>query len=75
MKKLPIISGKEVIKRLKKVGFVATRQRDDHVRMEKMSDDGIIKVTVSLHKEMKKGTLKQIINVVGLTKEAFNELK
>jgi len=29
--KLPIISGLDVIKRLKRVGFIATRQKGSHV--------------------------------------------
>jgi predicted RNA binding protein YcfA (HicA-like mRNA interferase family) len=33
--KLRNISGLEIIKRLKKVGFIATRQQGSHVRLEK----------------------------------------
>ena len=33
--KIPLISGIEVIKRLKKSGFIATRQKGSHVRIEK----------------------------------------
>jgi len=32
--RLPVLSGLELIKRLKKAGFVATRQRGSHVRLE-----------------------------------------
>ncbi len=52
--KLPIISGIEVIKRLKKAGFIATRQRGSHVRLEKYSEGEVIKLTVPLHSELKK---------------------
>lgn len=71
---LPVISGIDVIKRLKKVGFVATRQKGSHIRLEKSLEDKTIKLTVPLHKELKKGTLKRIINDAGLTVEEFNEL-
>ena len=47
--KIPIISGIEVIKRLKRYGFIATRQKGSHIRLEKSSDDGPIKLTVPLH--------------------------
>ena len=44
-----VVSGIEVIKRLKRVGFVATRQKGSHVRLEKSGKDGTIKLTVPLH--------------------------
>ncbi|MFH1071799.1 MAG: type II toxin-antitoxin system HicA family toxin [Nanoarchaeota archaeon] len=73
--KLPIISGLEVIKRLKKAGFVATRQKGSHVRLEKYSRGSYIKLTVPLHDEMKKGTLSRIIKDAGLSLEEFEQLK
>ena len=72
--KLPLISGIEVIKRLKKSGFIATRQRGSHVRLEKSTADTIIKLTVPLHSELKKGTLSRIIKDAGLTLEEFEKL-
>lgn len=37
--KLPLISGIETIKRLKKAGFIATRQKGSHVRLERYIDN------------------------------------
>ena len=73
--KLPLISGIDVIKRLKKAGFIATRQKGSHVRLEKYHNGKTIKITVPLHKEMKKGTLNRIIKDAGLNLEEFLELK
>jgi len=73
--KLPIISGLEAIKRLKKAGFIATRQRGSHVRLEKSLGDKIIKLTVPMHDELKKGTLSRIIKDAGLNLEEFEKLK
>ena len=73
--KLPIISGLEVIKRLKKFGFIATRQKGSHIRLEKFDDEDIIKITVPLHRTMKKGTLNRIIKDAGLTHKEFENLK
>lgn len=73
--KLPLISGLDVIKRLKKAGFIATRQKGSHVRLEKFDGEKTIKLTVPLHKEMKKGTLLRIIKDAQLTTEAFEKLK
>ena len=73
--KLPIISGIEVIKRLKRAGFIPVRQRGSHVRLEKNTLDKIIKITVPLHSEMKKGTLLNIIKEAGLNLEEFENLR
>ena len=73
--KIPLISGIEVIKRLKRAGFVATRQKGSHVRLEKSVSDTTIKITVPLHPELKKGTLYRIIKDAGLALEEFEKLK
>lgn len=73
--KLPLISGLEVIKRLKRMGFIATRQKGSHVRLEKYADGKTIKLTVPLHREMKKGTLHQILTEAELSIEEFDRLK
>lgn len=73
--KIPLISGLEVIKRLRRAGFIAVRQKGSHIRLEKRIEDGIIKLTVPLHKQMKKGTLNRIIKDAGLTLEEFENLK
>ena len=67
--KLPVISGLDLIKRLKKAGFIATRQKGSHVRLEKFERDKTIKITVPLHKELKKGTLARILKDAGLDSE------
>ena len=73
--KIPIISGIDVIKRLKKAGFIATRQKGSHIRLEKSTSDITIKLTVPLHSELKKGTLNRIIKDAGLTLDGFEKLK
>lgn len=72
--KLPVVSGKEVIKALTKAGFVIDRQRGSHVRLEKNFGDDVIKVTVPLHNPLKKGTLARIIKDSGLSVDEFVEL-
>ncbi|MEK6933579.1 MAG: type II toxin-antitoxin system HicA family toxin [Nanoarchaeota archaeon] len=67
--KLPQISGIEFIKILKKFGFVVVRQRGSHVRLEKNTLSGTIKLTVPNHQNLKKGTLHNILKVAGLEVE------
>jgi len=71
---LPVISGREAVKALCRAGFRVVRQRGSHVRLEKMKEDRMIKLTVPLHKSLKKGTLRRIIEDAGLTVEEFNGL-
>ncbi|MFH0978597.1 MAG: type II toxin-antitoxin system HicA family toxin [Candidatus Woesearchaeota archaeon] len=72
--KLPVISGIALISCLKKAGFIATRQKGSHVRLEKFDGEKTLKITVPLHAELKKGTLTRIMKDAGLTREQFDEL-
>ncbi len=67
--KLPQISGLELIKILHKFGFITSRQRGSHVRLEKRVGNEIIKLTVPLHNKLKKGTLLSIIKYSGIDEE------
>ncbi len=67
--KLPQISGKELIKALRKLGFVVTRQKGSHIRLEKNTPNKTIKITVPNHPVLKKGTLNQIIKYAELKSE------
>ena len=37
MTKLPVVSGKQVIKALRKIGFVVMRQRGSHVLLRRLT--------------------------------------
>ncbi len=74
MAKLPILSGKEVIKALSKAGFIYVRTRGSHVILNKQNENVKITVPVPLHPELAKGTLKSIIKEAGLDLESFIEL-
>ncbi len=67
--KLPQISGLELVKKLRQFGFVVVRQRGSHIRLEKNTPTGSIKITVPAHPNLKKGTLHHIIKDAGLTPE------
>jgi predicted RNA binding protein YcfA (HicA-like mRNA interferase family) len=69
-----VVSGREAIKALGRAGFTVVRQRGSHVRLEKRTEDRMIKLTVPLHKSLKKGTLRRIIKDAGITVQEFNRL-
>ena len=73
MPKLPKLSGHEVIKALSKTGFLPRRQKGSHVILIKENDEKV-GCTVPLHKELKIGTLKGILEQAKLTEEEFLEL-
>ena len=71
MKKLPRLSGKEVIKVLSKSGFLIARQKGSHIILKKNHEGKEIAVVVPNHKEIDKGTLIEIIRQSKLTREEF----
>ncbi len=61
MPKLKVISGKEAIRRLEKLGFKQIRRRGSHVVLKKQTLEGEIGCVVPLHKELAVGTLRGIL--------------
>ncbi|MFH1565545.1 MAG: type II toxin-antitoxin system HicA family toxin [bacterium] len=74
MPKLPIISGKETIKKLEKYGYSIVRQKGSHIRLKHFNQSKFKTITVPLHKTIKHGLLSQIIKDANLTVEEFIEL-
>ncbi len=69
MNKLPIISGKELIKILEKNGFKIVGQKGSHLRLKKITDVKIYITVVPLHKEIAPGTLSAILKQTNLSKD------
>jgi predicted RNA binding protein YcfA (HicA-like mRNA interferase family) len=59
--RLPVVSGKEVIRVLERFGYVVVRQKGSHVRLRRASDPQKMPVTVPMHDELAFGTLKKIL--------------
>ena len=62
LSKLPVVSGRDLIKFLKKLGYEVVRQRGSHVRLRKETESGIHNITIPYHEEIAKGTLNAILN-------------
>ena len=73
MPKLPIISGKEVVKVLSKLGYSIDHQTGSHIILRN-KEPPHRRLTVPNHKEIAKGTLRAIIRQAGLTRQEFLEL-
>ena len=66
-----MLSAKELIKILSKLGYYPIRQRGSHITL---SSPTYPQITVPFHKEIRKGTLRAIIREIGIPKERFMEL-
>jgi len=73
-KHLPALSGRQLVRALQRAGFVLLRQKGSHVSMEKRSPDGHWRTVVPLHREIRPGTLSDILKQSGLTKVELTEL-
>jgi predicted RNA binding protein YcfA (HicA-like mRNA interferase family) len=72
MGKLPVISGAETIAALERAGFRQARTRGSHVSM--LRHDPFTALTVPLHRELDRGTLRAIIRDAGLSVDEFLRL-
>ena len=68
--KLPLLSAKELIKILNKLGFEVIRQKGSHVYL-KHKDGRSTVVPLHSGKEIGRGLLKRILNEIDLSREYF----
>ena len=73
MSALPVISGREVVKALGKIGYVLDKQRGSHMILRQQTPPHR-RLAVPDHKEVAKGTFRAIIRQAGLTVEEFKNL-
>ena len=71
MPKLPIISGREIIKIAQKIGFETIRQHGSHVILRNTQH---VRLTIPLHDSLKPGTLLQILKTLQITKKELEKL-
>lgn len=73
MTKLPVVSGKDAVKALSKIGYDIDHQRGSHIVLRQKTSP-YRRITIPNHKEIAKGTLRAIIRETGLTVEEFLDL-
>ncbi|NKQ39539.1 MAG: type II toxin-antitoxin system HicA family toxin [Methanosarcinales archaeon] len=69
MQKLPLLSGRKVVKVFKRLGWEVARQRGSHIIHIK--ERHIATLSVPNHQEVAKGTLKSLIARADITVEEF----
>lgn len=65
-------SGRQLIKALRRIGFIIDHQRGSHIFLH--NPERNISVVVPNHKEIRKGTLNNILKKAGLTIEKLKKL-
>jgi predicted RNA binding protein YcfA (HicA-like mRNA interferase family) len=68
--KLPVISGRDLCKILKRIGYSIDHQTGSHIILRNETPPHR-RLTVPDHKEIAKGTLRSILRQAGLTVEEF----
>ncbi len=75
--KLPVVSGKLLIKFLEKVGYKVVSQRGSHVKLLLRKGGREYMMIVPLHREIARGTLNDILGAVskhtGIPREKLRE--
>ena len=69
MGKLPVLSGRDVVRVFERLGWEVARQSGSHIILVKEGD--IATLSVPDHREVAKGTLRTLIRRAGGTVEAF----
>ncbi len=73
MAKLPVLSGRDILKILTKNGFVTVGQKGSHIRLKKITASRVYITVVPMHNEIPIGTLKSIIRQSGLSEDEFRK--
>ncbi len=71
---LPVVSGRQLIRILKRLGFVVLRQKGSHVALERRDGSDCWRTVVPLHRELRTGTLSDILEQSGLTADDLRDL-
>jgi predicted RNA binding protein YcfA (HicA-like mRNA interferase family) len=74
MTKVPALPYDQVIRALQRNGWVVVRQKGSHVRIQKHTPAETLKLTIPVHRPIKRSTLSHILKQAKLTVEEFDEL-
>jgi predicted RNA binding protein YcfA (HicA-like mRNA interferase family) len=67
MPRLPVLSGREIVRLLERLGYSQVRQSGSHVILRREA----VGCVVPLHREVKTGTLAGILRQAGVTTDEF----
>jgi predicted RNA binding protein YcfA (HicA-like mRNA interferase family) len=70
-RKLPKVSGRDVIRALGRLGFEQIRQRGSHGTLRRETAEGVVGFLVPLHRELAEGTLRGILKQAHVSQDEF----
>lgn len=74
MSKVPSVNYDQVIRALRRDGWVVVRQKGSHIRLQKQTFEKTLKLTVPAHRPIKRTTLAHPLKQANLKIDEFNEL-
>ncbi len=74
MSKVPSLNYQQVIKALRRDGWIVVRQKGSHIRLQKRLPDETLKIIVPAHRPIKRSTLSHILKEARLSVSDFNNL-
>ncbi len=72
MSKLPVVSGRELVRVLQKLGFQFDRQKGSHMML--FRENPPTTLSVPDHRELDRGTLRALLRQAGVTPDEFGKL-
>ncbi|HDH50565.1 MAG TPA: type II toxin-antitoxin system HicA family toxin [Nitrospirae bacterium] len=74
MTKVPSLNYEQIVKALRRNGWVVVRQKGSHIRLHKHTSEKTLKLTVPAHKPIKRSTLSHILKQANLSVDEFKKL-
>ncbi len=74
MSKVPSANYEQVIRALRRDGWVVVRQKGSHIRLQKHTPEKTLKLTIPAHRPIKRSTLSHILKQAELSVDAFINL-
>jgi predicted RNA binding protein YcfA (HicA-like mRNA interferase family) len=74
MTKIPSVAYDRIIRTLQRDGWVVVRQKGSHIRLQKRTQDEVLKLTIPAHKPVKRSTLSHILKQARMDVDRFLSL-
>ena len=71
MSKLPAVTSSDLIRIVKKFGFIEQRQKGSHLHLKRVVDNKRITIPIHKSRDIPKGTLSAILRDAGISLEEF----
>ncbi|MFH1108914.1 MAG: type II toxin-antitoxin system HicA family toxin [Planctomycetota bacterium] len=71
MSKLPVVSGRELVRALQNLGFQFDRQKGSHMMI--FRENPPTTLSVPDHRELDRGTLRALLRQAGVTSDEFGK--